>query len=174
MPRHHRRLVSLLAGLVLLCALPVAVLAETPLPPPGGEVLLRLEGDIARPNVGDALHLDRSQLMALPSRVIETHIPWAEGVFRFEGPLMRAVLAAAGVEAEHVRVHALNDYVAEIPVSDFQDYDVILALERDGEPIAVRDLGPLMVLYPFDEHPELRNERIRFRSVWHVARIHVP
>ncbi|WP_163558742.1 molybdopterin-dependent oxidoreductase [Halomonas sp. NO4] len=160
-------------GVTLLCVLSLTALADA-LPPPEGEVLLRVEGDIAHPNVGDELHLDRTQLMALPTRVIETRIPWTQGVFRFEGPLLRAVLAEAGAEAQHVRVRALNDYEAEIPVSDLHDYDVILALERDGEPIAVRDFGPMLVLYPFDDHPELLTESIRFRSVWHVARIHVP
>lgn len=174
MPRSRRFPSHLLAGMALSCALPAAALADASLPPPEGEVLLRLDGDIAHPNVGDELHLDRAQLMALPSRVIETRIPWAEGKFRFEGPLVRAVLAAAGVEANHIRVRALNDYEAEVPVADFHDYDVILALERDGHPIPVRDLGPMLVLYPFDDYPELHTESIRFRSVWHVERIHVP
>ncbi|SDJ72555.1 molybdopterin-dependent oxidoreductase [Billgrantia gudaonensis] len=169
-PQCLRRLV----GPVLLYALLPAVAIAADLPPPEGDVLLRVEGDIAHPNVGDELHLDREQLMQLPSRVIETRIPWAQGTFRFEGPLLRAVLAAAGARAEHVRVRALNDYEAEIPVADFHDYDVILALERNGSPIAVRDFGPLQVLYPFDEHPELLTESIRFRSVWHVESIHVP
>lgn len=162
-----------LLPLVLLIALPCAALAD-PLPPPEGEVLLRVSGDIAHPNVGDEVHLDRDTLMSLPTRVIVTHTPWTQGEDRFEGPLVRAVLDAAGASSERVRVRALNDYEAEVPVSDFRRYDVILALERNGEPIAVRDLGPLLVLYPFDAHPKLLNETIRFRSVWHVGHIHVP
>lgn len=144
------------------------------LPPPEDDVLLRVTGDIAHPNVGDELHLDRKMLMSLPQGVIETSTPWTEGVGRFEGPLLRALLEAAGTQGEHVRIQALNEYESEVPVADFHAYDVILALERDGEPIAVRDLGPMFVLYPFDEHPDLLNETIRHRSVWHVGSIHVP
>lgn len=159
--------------LLSLCVLSPVALADL-FPSPEGEVLLRLTGDIEHPNVGDELHLDRAMLMSLSPRVIETGTPWTEGVSRFEGPLVRAVLEAAGVSVEHVRVRALDDFEAEVPVSDFHDYDVILAIERDGQPIAVRDLGPVFVLYPFDDHPELLNETIRFRSVWHVGTIHAP
>lgn len=83
------------------------------------------------------------------------------------------MLEAAGAEGERVRVTSLNEYEIEIPWSDLYDYDVILAVMRDGEPIAVRDLGPVLVLYPFDEHPELLNETIRHRSVWHVGTVDV-
>ncbi|WP_240549009.1 MULTISPECIES: molybdopterin-dependent oxidoreductase [Halomonadaceae] len=158
---------------LLLCSITTAALAES-LPPPEGEVLLRVTGDLDHPNVGAELHLDRAMLMALDQGVIETSTPWTEGVGRFEGPLLRALLEVAGVDSEHVRIRALNDYEAEVPVADFHQYGVILAMKRDGAPIAVRDLGPMFVLYPFDEHPELLNETIRHRSVWHVGSVHVP
>ncbi|PMR73260.1 oxidoreductase [Billgrantia endophytica] len=158
---------------MLAGAMPVPALAG-PLPPPEGDVMLRVTGDIEHPNMGDELHLDRTLLMSLSPSVIETETPWTEGVGRFKGPLVRAILDAAGARGDTARVHALNGFEAEIPVTDFHDYDVILAIERDGEAIAVRDLGPVFVLYPFDDHPELLTETIRFRSVWHVGTIHVP
>ncbi|MCE8022247.1 molybdopterin-dependent oxidoreductase [Halomonas sp. MCCC 1A11036] len=170
-PLRSCRAVSL-SLLLLLATLPPAMAAS--LPPPEGDVLLRVTGNIEHPNVGDELHLDREMLMSLSPRVIETSTPWTEGIGRFEGPLLRAVLEAAGAQGEQVRVRALNEYEYEVPVADFQDYDVILAMTRNGEPIAVRDLGPMFVLYPFDEHPELLNETIRHRSVWHVGALHVP
>lgn len=163
---------ALTVGLLLSCALLPAVAA--PLPPPDGEVLLKVTGDIKHPNVGDELHLDRDQLMSLSPHEIVTSTPWTEGVGRFEGPLFRAVLEAAGVDTDRVRVSSLNEYEIEIPLSDLKEHDVILAVKRDGEPIAVRDLGPVFVLYPFDEKPELLNETIRHRSVWHVDTVHVP
>jgi hypothetical protein len=47
-------------------------------------------------------------------------------------------------------------------------------MKRNGDSMAIRDLGPLFVLYPFDDHPELLTEMIRFRSVWQVDHLHVP
>ncbi len=163
---------ALAIGLLISTAL-LPVMAA-PLSPPEGEVLLKVTGDIEHPNVGNELHLDREQLMSLSTHTIETSTPWTQGVGRFEGPLFRAVLETAGVEGERVRVRSLNEYEVEIPLTDLYDHDVILAAKRDGEAIAVRDLGPVFVLYPFDEKPELLNETIRHRSVWHVGTVHVP
>ena len=82
-------------------------------------------------------------------------------------------MEAAGAEGESIRVVALNEYASTIPVSDFENYDVILAMQANGQALRVRDQGPLFVIYPFDQHPELLNEEILMRSVWQVARIDV-
>ncbi|MDI5921198.1 molybdopterin-dependent oxidoreductase [Halomonas sp. LR5S13] len=165
-----RPLVLLLSALV-----PFSIALASPLPTPKGTVLLTLSGDIANANVGDEAHFDRAMLQALPTRVIETHTPWHRDRGRYEGPLVRALLEAVGADdVEQVRIRALNHYEAEVPVSDFRRHDVILAMTRDGESLTIREYGPLFVLYPFDEHPELLTEAIRFRSVWHVERIIVP
>ncbi|MDR9438787.1 MAG: molybdopterin-dependent oxidoreductase [Halomonas sp.] len=165
-----------LRSLVLLLSalLPFSIALASPLPVPSGKVLLTLSGDIVHANVGDEAHFDRAMLEALPGRVIETHTPWHRGVGRYEGPLVRALLETVGADVEQLRIRALNHYEAEVPVSDFRRHDVILAMTRDGEPLTIREYGPLFVLYPFDDHPELLTEAIRFRSVWHVERIIVP
>lgn len=161
--------------LLLLALVPFSIALASPLPTPTGRVLLTLSGDIAHANVGDEAHFDRAMLEALPARVIETHTPWHRDRGRYEGPLVRALLETVGAaEAEQVRIRALNHYEAEVPMTDFRRHDVILAMTRDGEPLTIREYGPLFVLYPFDEHPELLTEAIRFRSVWHVERIIVP
>ncbi|MBB3329414.1 hypothetical protein BDK63_000254 [Halomonas campaniensis] len=162
----------LLLALALLTWLPPA-LAEA-LPPPSGEVLLTISGDIAHPNVGERALLDREMLMDIAPTVIETRTPWHADRGRYRGPLLREVLAVVGAGSDRVRVRALNDYEAEIPVADLHDYDVILAMTRNGSPMQIREFGPLFVLYPFDDHPELHTEAVRFRSVWQVVQIHVP
>lgn len=161
-------------GLIVILLLALHPAVASSLPPPTGEVILTVSGDIDHPNVGDEALFDRDMLMTLSPMVIETHTPWHNGPGRYEGPLFRAVLEAAGALGDQVRVRALNDYEAEIPVSDLYDYDVILAMTRNGEEMAIRDFGPLFVLYPFDDHPELLTETIRFRSVWQVGHLHVP
>ncbi|WP_141246915.1 molybdopterin-dependent oxidoreductase [Halomonas salipaludis] len=168
--RHRQSLsASRLPLAMLLSVLPLAAWA---LPSPQGEVILTVSGNIAHTNVGDEAHFDIDMLRSLPARVIETHTPWTDGPNVFEGPLARALLEAVGADSESVRVRALNDFAADIPVDNFHDYDVILALTRNGEPMPIRDYGPIFVLYPFDDHPELHNETIRFRSVWQVINIH--
>lgn len=158
---------------LLLACLPLLAVGDE-LPVPEGEVLLTVTGDISHPNVDAAALFDRSMLMALSPLTVCTRTPWHRESGCFTGPLMREVLSAAGVQGERIVVQALNEFRAEIPVEELHDYDVILAMSRDGEPMPIREFGPLFVLYPFDDHPELHNEAVRFRSVWHVAEIHAP
>ena len=126
----------LLLGLLVTVLLAAAPAVASSLPPPTGEIILTVSGDIDRPNVGDEARFDRDMLAGLSPTTIETHTPWHQGAGRFEGPLFRDVLAAAGVNGDRVRVRALNDYEAVIPLSDLHDYDVILAMRRNGEEMA--------------------------------------
>src|SRR5690554_3619516 len=105
------------------------------LPAPEGEVLLVVSGNIERTNVDGEAHFDEAMLRELPCRTIETHTPWTDGPSQFEGPLARALIDTVGTDSQSVRVKALNDFAADVPISDFYNYDVILALDRDGEPM---------------------------------------
>lgn len=140
---------------------------------PNGPVMLVLGGEVGQPNVGNEAHFDKAMLEALEQHETITRTPWYDGVVRFSGPLGRAILEAAGAEGENMRVVALNEYAATVPVSDFDNFDVILAMQANGNALRVRNQGPLFVIYPFDQHPELLNEEIFSRSVWQVTRIDV-
>ena len=43
----------------------------------------------------------------------------------------------------------------------------------DGEELRVRDKGPLWIVYPRDDFPELDNRLIRSRWVWQVKELMV-
>lgn len=159
------------AALLCLTLLPSALALA--LEPPTGRVLLKVGGEISVTNVGDEAHFDREMLLALPQRQTLTATPWHDGTVAFSGPLGRELLAAVGARGENLRLVALNDYEASLPVADLLRYDVIFAMSMNDEPLRVRDHGPLFVIYPFDEEPHLLNEEILMRSVWQVARIQV-
>lgn len=165
----------LMGWVVLLCIAPLAGLAEAndELGAPGGPVILTVSGNIDHANVGSEVQFDRAMLKQLPQHEFVTSTPWTEGTSHYRGPLMRDLLARLNVESDAVHVSALNGYEAEMPVSDFADYDVILALEKDQQAIPIREYGPLWVLYPFDQDEALLSEKIRFRAVWQVMHINV-
>lgn len=140
---------------------------------PEGPVILVVSGNVGHTNVGSEAHFDKAMLEALAQHETQTQTPWYDGEVRFSGPLGRAILEAAGAEGESMRIVALNDYASTIPVSDFENFDVILAMQANGKALRVRDHGPLFVIYPFDQHPELLNEEILSRSVWQVKRIDI-
>ena len=47
-------------------------------------------------------------------------------------------------------------------------------LSIDGKPIGVREKGPLFVMYPFDERPELRTSVHFSRCIWQLKSIEPP
>jgi hypothetical protein len=143
------------------------------LPEPQNTPILTLTGTIANTNTDSGATFDDAMLASLPRRTITTSTPWYDRPRTFEGPLLRAVLAAVGATGRNLKVEALNDYAATMPFADALTYDVILADRIDGVPIPVRERGPLFIIYPFDQVPSLRNEQYYERSVWQVKSIEV-
>ncbi len=140
---------------------------------PTGDVVLHVTGKISKTNNGDAADFDMAMLEALAGRTTTTATPWYDAAKTFSGPLGSALLEAVGASGTTLKVLALNDYASEIPVSDFTQYPVILATKLDGEAMSIRDKGPIFVIYPFDEMPDLNNETYYGRSAWQVKSIDV-
>lgn len=159
----------------LLCLAVVTLPARADaLPRPSGEVILTVSGRIHNFNGPDGTALfDRAMLDDLAGREATMETPWTKGRVAFKGPLGRAILQAVGADGDTVKVVALNDYAALLPVSDFTDHDAILATSMNGKPMSVRDKGPVFVVYPFDKEPSLYNETYFGRSVWQVKAIAV-
>jgi hypothetical protein len=140
---------------------------------PKGQVILTVSGAISQTNGPNVASFDRGMLDNLPKRLTRIETPWTKGMVAFEGPLGAALLDAVGAKGTTLKVVALNDYAAEIPVEDFRKWPVILATTKDGAEMPVRDKGPIFVIYPFDQDPGLYNERYFNRSVWQVKSIEV-
>lgn len=157
----------------LLCVSTTAWAVESDLPVPSGEVLLQVEGEIARRNTDDGAALDRKMLAALPRATLETRTVVTDGVRHFSGFYMRDLLDLLGAEGETVVASALNDYEIEIPWKDFQHFDVIVATHMDGARLEPWDKGPLWIVYPRDDHAELQDLRYDYRWVWQLDHIEI-
>ncbi|MFD2646349.1 oxidoreductase [Devosia albogilva] len=160
------------ASLILLAlALWPGLASAASLPSPTETPILVISGQIGTSNVDGTAQFDRPMLESMMYTTIETRTPWFDGVSRFEGVLMTELMEAVGATGDTVMATALNDYVTEIPVSDFEDFGVILALKRDGEFMSVRDKGPLFIVYPYDSSPDLQSQTYFARSAWQVAEL---
>lgn len=118
------------------------------------------------------VRLAEADLLALPQVTIRTRTDFTDGVVTFVGPLARdAVAVVPEGTATIAHLVAANDYSHDIPLSDFTEYDVILAMEADGKRLSLRDKGPLWVMYPIDDHPELKDPVYNPRLVWQLTEI---
>jgi hypothetical protein len=164
----RRRFTQGLAAACVIPALPARALDK-----PAGPVVLTVTGQVHMPNDGAKAHFDMAMLAALPQRRFTTATPWYARAREFTGPLLRDVLAAAGARGSTLRASALNDYWVDIPFDDAQRFDPIVARLLDGQPMSVRDKGPLFIVYPFDERPVLRTAVYFSRSAWQLRKIDV-
>lgn len=164
----RRASLGALAGLALAASRPASALQA-----PAGPVVLDLVGQVRNVNRGTAASFDMPMLAALPQTTFGARTPWYTESRRFTGPLLRDVLAAAGARGTLLRLRALNDYRVDVPWEDAQRHDPIVARLLDGEPMAVRDKGPLFLIYPFDDRPELRSAVYYSRSAWQLRTIEV-
>jgi hypothetical protein len=164
---------SVLAAMVLCFSAAAQEGTPAGLPLPQGQPVLEVHGKIANANVDGSAHFDIAMLKTLPQTPLETTTAVTDGVRRFEGFLMRDLLALVGARGAVVTASALNDYVIDIAVDEFERFDVVVAYEMDGEPLLRSDKGPLWIVYPRDQHPELQDIRYDYRWVWQLRRLDI-
>lgn len=162
---------SLLLCAVLACLATPSLGMAAPTEKPKGEVVLTIDGAIASQNDGTRLDLDMAMLQALPRTSIQTSTPWTKGVVTFEGVRLSDLLAAAGTQGHDIRAVALNDYAVSLPATDARDDNVLVAYALDGKAIPVREKGPLWIIYPFDDRPDLKTETIYSRCIWQLRQL---
>ncbi len=133
------------------------------------EVLLTLTGAVRDGQV----MITRADLDAMDWHEISTSTTVTDGQPRFRGVLMRDILARAEASGDTVTAQALNDYIIDIPIDDFQNFDVLAALYMDGAALTPRDKGPVWIVYPRDDHGVLADIRYDMRWVWQLTALHV-
>lgn len=121
--------------------------------------------------------LTEETFAALPWQKLRTHTFWTDGPQEFRGPTLYDVMSV-GMRAEELRgrilkMSALNDFQVEVPAEDMFLHQPLIAREMNGKPMHLRDKGPLWLVYPRDERPELQNPVYDERWIWQLSRIQV-
>lgn len=145
------------------------------LPAATGRILLTISGAIKHSNAerdGQPIaQFDRALLEQSGIHTLATHSEWTDGVQTFSGPMARAILDTAGATGTNLVAVALNDYQVNIPFSDVYDYPVILATTVEGKLLTRRDKGPIWIVYPRDDYPELANPETNTKWVWQLKEL---
>jgi hypothetical protein len=162
MKTRTRRDVLLLAGLTLVSV--GAARAETP----AGPVILTVKGKIGGSDSGTS-EFDLAMLEALPKTSFKTSSPWTEAGTSFDGVSLKDLAQAVGAKGTKVTARALNDYASSFPLDEAAASGCIVAYRMNGEVMTPRDKGPLWIIYPFDDRPELKTETNYSHCVWQLA-----
>ena len=132
---------------------------------PAGQVVLTVAGDVGATNRGPyddfedgffkhherkfdkAAAFDLAMLEGLGLHAVTVTYDKRPRTFRFEGPWLKDVLAAAGASGKDVSVLALDGFATEISAADVAAYDWIVAVNRDGHYLDIGQRGPLWIVY---------------------------
>jgi hypothetical protein len=133
------------AALSALFVLPAMAGQPADLGTPTGPVILTVRSQ------GTEIDLDRAMIERAGWQTIRTMTPFTDGEQEFSGIPLSRLIEIVGSDSAVIEAVALNDYRVEIPAEHAETYDVFLALDRNGEPMRIRDKGPIWVIYPSDE-----------------------
>ena len=162
--RRRRFLVRTGAGALALSWAAAARALDTPV----GKVILTITGRLTEPNIEGGAAFDLALLRRLPMHSFTTTTPWYPRPRKFSGVLVRDLLTTVGARATTLKAVALNDYRVDIPIDDLMQHGALLAYLLDDNPMPVRDKGPLVIIYPFDDKPELRSAVHYSRAIWQL------
>jgi hypothetical protein len=151
-----------------VCAfLTIFILARTVTPAAADEMLVVRNS--TEPALGE-VSFTEADLLALPQVTIRTGNEFSDGVVEYVGPLARDAMASIATgTAKTIHLVAINDYAIDIPLSDITNYDVILAMQANGKRLSRRDKGPIWLMYPVDDHPELQDPTYTIRLIWQLT-----
>jgi hypothetical protein len=160
---YRRALLRAAAWAALCCAVNAWALDA-----PAGKVVLTVVGDLQHRNSPEGAAFDMAMLQKLPQRSFMTKTPWYAEPRKFTGVALRDLLDAVGATPKAMKAVALNDYRVDIPVDDALKGDLLVAYALDDKPMLVRDKGPVVLMFPFDSRPELRNAVNYSRAAWQL------
>lgn len=131
------------------------------------DIVLRVSG------AGIAREFSRSDLEEIGLTSFRTTTIWTDGEQEFTGTPLIDFVEELGLVGGVLRAIAANDYAVEVPISDAIEGGPVIAFRRNGEPMSLRDNGPLWLVYPYDSNPDYQSEIIYARSIWQLERIEV-
>lgn len=94
------------------------------------ELQLTITGNIQSEN--GAIYFSPGDMAASKPTDIVTSSPWTSGKTVFRGVLLRDILKSVDAQGTVLKASAVDGYTVEIPISDAEDFDMIIAYRLNG------------------------------------------
>jgi len=162
----------LVVALVLVACAPQAtpLPAAGPLPAPTGDVILKVTGNLTRPNVGEECHFDADQFDQYAiKQVIDD--PWMGDGLEYRGLTLNKVweLCGGSDEAGAIVLVAEDGMTVEIAAADLMEWPIMLAYQVGGQDL-IKDLGgPVKLVFPAEAGETYIDEQ----WMWWVAEVQI-
>jgi hypothetical protein len=124
------------------------------------------------PTSGVAVELTIQQLDTLPQQEFVTKLPWLKDKHKYQGVKLSDIATMLGDESyRSATLHALNNYEADVPRTDIEQYHPVIVYRVDNQQMSVRDKGPYWLVYDLSRYPELNVIRYQAQMVWQLDEI---
>ena len=113
-----------------------------------------------------AWEFDAAMLAKLPAVTIQPTLEYDARPHKLSGPLLAAVVGAAGVApgaSVTLGLRAIDGYSVAVSLADANRYRMIVATSLDGVAMSVGGLGPLWAVYDVDRLPEFKDKPLKER-----------
>ena len=113
-----------------------------------------------------AFVFDAASLQRLPVQTIQPTLEYDGKVHTLSGPLLTAVLEAAGADTGknvQLGLRALDGYNVQISFTEANANRMLVATHLDGQPMALGGLGPQWAVWDADRLPSLKNKPLKER-----------
>jgi hypothetical protein len=160
-----------LVGAILLAGATAAHAAPNACPQ---DALLAITGLVKPNRPNGTFSFNEEDFLKLSTAKIVTTTAWTPKS-EFVGPELSTVLRAANVspKAKEMRFYAVDAYEITIPIADVAKYRPVMAHTQNGARLTIPTRGPVFLVYPRDQHPELLNIKGQAQFVWMVCKIDV-
>lgn len=133
-----------------------------------GNIETTVEGQKAK-----QIEVNLETLSALEATTFTTSAPWTDKPTEYTGVRVSTFLDSIGALSTTFKAIAGNEYQYLLSDIDFDKYPIIIAYQKDGEILNARTLGPFLIMFPFDDFPELLNEKNKAASVWQLTELEI-
>jgi hypothetical protein len=122
---------------------------------------------------------DAAMLARLPAVTIQPTLEYDAKPRKLSGPLLAAVVGAAGVAADaavKLTLRAIDGYAVGVSLADAVRYRMIVATTLDGVAMSLGGLGPLWAVYDADRLADFKDKPLKQRfalSPWGLYYIEV-
>lgn len=107
-------------------------------------------------------------------RKIVTITSWTgDALINFSGPTINDVIEAVGIlPGADIVATAADGYTVKISRKDIDRYHPILAITQEGKPISFEEKGPVRIVWPRSEFPEITIAKDGY-WIWYLEKIGV-
>lgn len=164
----HKTARFLQQSLSLACVLLLLTALTAAFPAKAEPVILTVKGVQSEP-----VELTLSQIRALPTHKIQTETIWTDRQHTYSAVYLDDLFRHLNIDDpdKDLTMIALNDYSVDAELSTMIENQAFIAFAMDGKTMRIRDKGPLWVLYPFSDRPEINIPPYQAHAIWQLKTI---